>query len=111
MSIIAQRMAAIKPSPTIAVTNLARELKAAGRDVIGLGAGEPDFDTPDNVKAAAIEAIKAGETKYTAVDGTPELKAAIVAKFARENGLDYRPDQIRDRKSTRLNSSHVKISY
>src|SRR5690606_31399071 len=94
MSIIAQRMAAIKPSPTIAVTNLARELKAAGRDVIGLGAGEPDFDTPDNVKAAAIEAIKAGETKYTAVDGTPELKSAIVAKFARENGLDYRPDQI-----------------
>ncbi|HEX6114264.1 MAG TPA: pyridoxal phosphate-dependent aminotransferase [Geminicoccaceae bacterium] len=94
MSIIAQRMAAIKPSPTVAVSNLARELQAAGRDVIGLGAGEPDFDTPDNVKAAAIAAIDAGQTKYTAVDGTPELKAAIAKKFARENGLDYRPDQI-----------------
>jgi aspartate aminotransferase len=94
MSIIARRMAAIKPSPTIAVSNLARELQAAGRDVIGLGAGEPDFDTPDNIKAAAIAAINAGQTKYTAVDGTPELKAAIVGKFARENGLDYRPDQI-----------------
>ena len=94
MSIIAQRMAAIKPSPTIAVSNLARELKAAGRDVIGLGAGEPDFDTPDNVKAAAIAAINAGQTKYTAVDGTPELKAAVAAKFARENGLEYRVDQI-----------------
>jgi aspartate aminotransferase len=94
MSIIAERMAAIKPSPTIAVSNLARELKAAGRDVIGLGAGEPDFDTPDNVKAAAIAAINAGQTKYTAVDGTPELKAAIAKKFARENGLEYRLDQI-----------------
>jgi aspartate aminotransferase len=94
MSIIAQRMAAIKPSPTIAVSNLARELKAAGRDVIGLGAGEPDFDTPDNIKAAATAAINAGQTKYTAVDGTPELKAAVVGKFARENGLDYRLDQI-----------------
>jgi aspartate aminotransferase len=94
MSIIAQRMAAIKPSPTIAVTNLARELKAAGRDVIGLGAGEPDFDTPDHVKEAAIAAIRAGQTKYTAVDGTPELKAAVAAKFKRENGLDYRTDEI-----------------
>jgi aspartate aminotransferase len=94
MSIIAQRMAAIKPSPTVAVSNLARELKAAGRDVIGLGAGEPDFDTPDNVKAAAIAAINAGQTKYTAVDGTPELKAAVAAKFARENGIEYRVDQI-----------------
>ena len=74
MSIIAQRMAAIKPSPTIAVSNLARELQAAGRDVIGLGAGEPDFDTPDNVKAAAIRAIEAGQTKYTAVDGTPRAQ-------------------------------------
>jgi aspartate aminotransferase len=89
MSIIAQRLSAIKPSPTMAVTNLARELKAAGRDVIGLGAGEPDFDTPDNVKEAAIAAIRAGETKYTAVDGTPELKAAVAGKFKRENGLDY----------------------
>jgi aspartate aminotransferase len=94
MSIIAKRMAAIKPSPTIAVSSLARELKAAGRDVIGLGAGEPDFDTPDNVKRAGIAAIEAGQTKYTAVDGTPELKAAIRAKFARENGLDYRPEEI-----------------
>jgi aspartate aminotransferase len=94
MSIIAQRMAAIKPSPTIAVSNLARELKAAGRDVIGLGAGEPDFDTPEHVKAAAIAAIHAGQTKYTAVDGTPELKAAIVEKFRRENGLNYRIDQV-----------------
>jgi aspartate aminotransferase len=94
MSIIAQRMAAIKPSPTVAVSNLARELQAAGRDVIALGAGEPDFDTPDNVKAAATAAINAGQTKYTAVDGTPELKAAVAAKFARENGLEYRIDQI-----------------
>jgi aspartate aminotransferase len=94
MSIIAHRLAAIKPSPTIAVTNLARELKAAGRDVIGLGAGEPDFDTPDTIKEAAIAAIRAGQTKYTAVDGTPELKAAVVAKFRRENGLDYRLDEI-----------------
>jgi aspartate aminotransferase len=94
MSIIAHRLAAIKPSPTIAVTNLARELKAAGRDVIGLGAGEPDFDTPDTIKDAAVAAIRAGQTKYTAVDGTPELKAAIAAKFQRENGLDYRLDEI-----------------
>jgi aspartate aminotransferase len=94
MSIIAHRLAAIKPSPTIAVTNLARELKAAGRDVIGLGAGEPDFDTPDHVKEAAIAAIREGQTKYTAVDGTPELKAAVAAKFKRENGLDYRQDEI-----------------
>jgi aspartate aminotransferase len=94
MSIIAHRLAAIKPSPTIAVTNLARELKAAGRDVIGLGAGEPDFDTPDTIKDAAVAAIRAGQTKYTAVDGTPELKAAVAAKFQRENGLDYRLDEI-----------------
>ncbi len=94
MSILAARLARIKPSPTIAVTNLARELKAAGRDVIGLGAGEPDFDTPDPIKAAAVEAIKAGKTKYTAVDGTPELKAAIAGKFARDNQLEYKPEQI-----------------
>lgn len=94
MSIIANRMAAIKPSPTIAVTTLANELKAQGRDVIGLGAGEPDFDTPDSIKEAAVAAIEAGKTKYTAVDGTPELKAAVAAKFARENGLDYRPEEI-----------------
>jgi aspartate aminotransferase len=94
MSFLAERLSRIKPSPTIAVTQKARELKAAGRDVIGLGAGEPDFDTPDNIKEAAIAAIRRGETKYTAVDGTPELKAAIVAKFRRENDLDYKPEQI-----------------
>lgn len=84
----------IQPSPTIAVTNKAAELKAAGRDIIGLGAGEPDFDTPDFVKEAAIEAIRRGQTKYTAVDGTPELKKAIQAKFKRDNNLDYGLDQI-----------------
>jgi len=90
----AERLARIKPSPTIAVTNLARELKAQGRDVIGLGAGEPDFDTPDHIKEAAIAAIRAGDTKYTAVDGTPALKAAVCRKFARDNGLAYTPEQI-----------------
>ncbi|QPC43720.1 pyridoxal phosphate-dependent aminotransferase [Kaustia mangrovi] len=94
MGFIADSLSRIKPSPTIAVTQKARELKAAGRDVIGLGAGEPDFDTPDNVKDAAIDAIRRGETKYTAVDGIPELKEAIVAKFKRDNGLDYTPSQI-----------------
>ncbi len=94
MSFIARSLSRIKPSPTIAVTNLARELKAAGRDIIGLGAGEPDFDTPDHIKEAAIAAIRRGETKYTAVDGTPELKAAICRKFARENGLTFEPAQI-----------------
>ncbi len=94
MSFIAERLSRIKPSPTLAVTQKARELKAAGRDVIGLGAGEPDFDTPDNIKEAAIAAIRRGETKYTVVDGTPELKAAIVKKFRRDNDLDYKPDQI-----------------
>jgi aspartate aminotransferase len=94
MSFIAERLSKIKPSPTIAVTQKARELKSAGRDVIGLGAGEPDFDTPDNIKEAAIAAIWRGETKYTAVDGTAELKAAVAEKFRRENGLDYKPEQI-----------------
>jgi aspartate aminotransferase len=94
MSIVAASLARIKPSPTIAVTTLAAELKRQGRDIIGLGAGEPDFDTPDYIKEAAIEAIRRGETKYTAVDGTPELKRAIVAKFRRENQLDYAVDQI-----------------
>jgi aspartate aminotransferase len=89
MSILAARLAAIKPSPTMAVAGLALELKAAGRDVIGLAAGEPDFDTPDHIKGAAVAAMEAGRTKYTAVDGTPELKAAIAAKFRRENGLEY----------------------
>ncbi len=94
MSFIAERLSRIKPSPTIAVTTKARELKAAGRDIIGLGAGEPDFDTPDNIKEAAIAAIRRGETKYTAVDGTPQLKEAIAEKFRRENGLDYKPGEI-----------------
>jgi aspartate aminotransferase len=94
MAFLADRLGRIKPSATIAVSQKARELKAAGKDVIGLGAGEPDFDTPDNIKEAAIKAIRAGDTKYTAVDGTPALKAAIVAKFKRENGLSYTPDQI-----------------
>lgn len=87
-------LARVQPSATLAVTAKARELKRAGRDIIGLGAGEPDFDTPDNIKAAAIAAIQRGETKYTDVDGTPELKAAIVAKFARENGLTYTAAQV-----------------
>ena len=94
MSIISNSLKRIKPSPTIAVTQKARELRAAGKDVIGLGAGEPDFDTPDNVKRAAIKAIKDGDTKYTAVDGTPALKKAIINKFKRENNLTYTSDQI-----------------
>lgn len=94
MSIIAESLGRIKPSVTIAVTTKAAELKAAGRDVIGLGAGEPDFDTPDNIKDAAIRAITEGKTKYTAVDGIPELKKAICAKFKRDNNLDYEPSQI-----------------
>ncbi len=94
MSIIAESLSRIKPSPTMAVTQKAAELKAAGRDVIGLGAGEPDFDTPDNIKAAAIAAIEAGDTKYTAVAGTQVLKEAIATKFKRDNGLDYASDQI-----------------
>src|ERR1700759_3757751 len=94
MSIIADRLQKIKPSPTIAVTTRALELKAAGRDVIGLGAGEPDFDTPGHIQEAAIGAMKRGETRYTAVDGTPALKKAIAAKFRRENGLDYTAKQI-----------------
>ena len=94
MSIISNNLKRIKPSPTIAVTTKARELKAAGKDIISLGAGEPDFDTPDNIKKAAIKAIKDGETKYTAVDGTPALKEAIIKKFKRENSLDYNLDQI-----------------
>ena len=94
MSIISDSLKRIKPSPTIAVTQKARELRAAGKDVIGLGAGEPDFDTPNNIKQAAIKAIKDGHTKYTAVDGTPLLKQAIVDKFRRENSLNYSLDQI-----------------
>jgi len=93
MGFLSDSLSRIKPSATIAATQKARDLKAAGVDVIGLGAGEPDFDTPDNIKEAAIAAIRRGETKYTAVDGIPELKAAIAAKFKRENGLDYKPAQ------------------
>ncbi len=94
MAFLAQRLGRIKPSPTIAVTQKAADLKAQGRDVIGLGAGEPDFDTPDHIKAAAKAAIDRGETKYTAVAGTPALRQAISAKFKRENDLDYTPEQI-----------------
>ena len=94
MSIISDSLKRIKPSPTIAVTQKARELKAAGKDIIALGAGEPDFDTPNNIKNAATRAIKKGDTKYTAVDGTPVLKKAIVNKFKRENKLIYTTDQI-----------------
>lgn len=94
MAFIADRLSRIKPSPTIAVTNKAKELKAAGKDVIGLGAGEPDFDTPDFVKDAAKRAMDAGDTKYTAVDGTPALKDAIIEKFKRDNNLTYGRDQI-----------------
>ena len=93
-SFFAQRLGKVKASPTLAITKLALELKAAGKDVIGLAAGEPDFDTPEHVKDAAIAAMKAGQTKYTAVDGTPALKQAIVAKFQRENGLTYKTTQI-----------------
>ena len=94
MSFLSATLSRVKPSPTIAVTTKAAELKAAGRDVIGLGAGEPDFDTPQNIKDAGIAAINAGKTKYTPVDGIPELKAAICAKFKRDNGLDYAPQQV-----------------
>ncbi len=93
-TLIAERMSLIKPSPTMAVTKLAAEMKAAGKDVIGLGAGEPDFDTPDHIKNAAIEAIKNGETKYTAVDGTPALKKAIVKKFSKDNNIEYKIDEV-----------------
>jgi len=94
MSIVSNTLKRIKPSPTIAVTQKARELKASGKDIIGLGAGEPDFDTPENIKQAAIKAIKDGDTKYTAVDGTPALKDAIIKKFKRENNLEYQTNQI-----------------
>src|SRR4051794_22038111 len=94
MPFLADSLSRIQPSATIAMTDKARALKEAGRDIIGLAAGEPDFDTPDNIKEAAIKAIKAGKTKYTNVDGMPELKAAIARKFKRENELDYKPNQI-----------------
>jgi aspartate aminotransferase len=91
---LSSRVKAVKPSPTLAVTARAAEMRAAGKDVIGLGAGEPDFDTPDHIKKAAIEAINDGFTKYTAVDGTPALKQAVINKFQRDNGFEYAPDQI-----------------
>jgi aspartate aminotransferase len=94
MSIVSNSLKRIKPSPTLAVSQKARELKVAGKDVISLGAGEPDFDTPDNIKQAAIKAINDGDTKYTAVDGTPDLKNAIIKKFKRENNLEYQVDQV-----------------
>lgn len=91
---LSDRVQRVKPSPTLAVTALANQLRAEGRDVIGLGAGEPDFDTPEHIKQAAIEAIHAGQTKYTPVDGTPALKQAVIEKFRLDNALDYEPDQI-----------------
>ena len=94
MSSIADRLSVIKPSPTMAVTAKAAELKAAGKDVIGLAAGEPDFDTPDHIKAAAVAAIDAGKTKYTPAAGTAELKKAIIDKLQRDNNLSYQPNQI-----------------
>jgi len=94
MAFLADSLARIKPSATIAVSTKARALKAQGRDVISLGAGEPDFDTPENIKEAAIRAIREGKTKYTDVEGTPELKDAIIGKFRRENGLDYKREQV-----------------
>ncbi len=94
MAFLSATLDRIQPSPTVAVTAKAREMKAAGMDVIGLGAGEPDFDTPEHIKSAAKDAIDRGETKYTAVDGIPELKAAIAAKFLRDNGLRYAPEEI-----------------
>src|SRR6478736_2119730 len=93
MAFLADTLSRVKPSATIAVTQKARELKNAGRDVIGLGAGEPDFDTPDNIKNAAIDAIRRGETKYPPVSGIVPLREAIAQKFKRENNLDYRPEQ------------------
>ena len=94
MAFLSDTLARVKPSPTIAVTTKAQQLKAEGKDVIGLGAGEPDFDTPENIREAAKRAIDSGKTRYTAVDGIPELKAAICSKFLRENGLTYTPQQI-----------------
>jgi len=94
MAFLSDTLARVKPSPTIAVTTKAQALKAEGKDVIGLGAGEPDFDTPENIREAAKRAIDSGKTRYTAVDGIPELKAAICAKFLRENGLTYTPQQV-----------------
>src|SRR6516225_11838486 len=94
MPLLADRLARVKPSPPMAMTALATELKAAGRDIVGLSVGEPDFDTPPNIKVAAVAAINAGDTKYTVFDGRIELKQAVCCKFKRENGLNYEPSQI-----------------
>ena len=94
MSFLAQRLGRIKPSPTIAVTTRAAELKAEGRDVIGLGAGEPDFDTPQHIKDAAVAAMARGDTKYTPTAGTLALRQAICAKLKRDHGLEYQPNQV-----------------
>jgi aspartate aminotransferase len=94
MSLESAALTRVKPSATLAADQKGRELKAAGRDIISLAAGEPDFDTPDNIKDAAIKAIRDGKTKYTNVDGIVELKEAIVGKFARENGLTYKTSQV-----------------
>jgi aspartate aminotransferase len=91
---LSQRVQKVKPSPTLAITAMVAQQRAEGRDIIGLGAGEPDFDTPEHIKAAAVEALKAGRTKYTAVDGLPSLKDAVIEKFKRDNALEYAPDQI-----------------
>jgi len=91
---VSSRLSGVRPSPTMAVTALAAELRAAGRDMIGLGAGEPDFDTPEHIREAAIDAIRAGRTRYTAVDGIAELREAVTEKFRRDNGLEYAPDQV-----------------
>src|SRR6056297_2532341 len=94
MSILSATLARVNPSPTIAMTTKAAEMKAAGRDIIGLSAGEPDFDTPEHIREAGKRAIDEGRSRYTAVDGIPELKAAVCGKFRRENGLDYAPDEV-----------------
>ncbi|MEE7625745.1 pyridoxal phosphate-dependent aminotransferase [Methylobacter sp. Wu8] len=91
---LSNRVQAVKPSPTLAITARAAQMRAAGKDIIGLGAGEPDFDTPDHIKAAAVKAIENGQTKYTAVDGIASLKKAIIAKYKNDNGLDYQPNQV-----------------
>ena len=91
---LSNRVKAVKPSPTLAITARAAQMRAAGKDIIGLGAGEPDFDTPDHIKAAAVKAMESGFTKYTAVDGTASLKKAIIAKYKNDNGLEYQPKQI-----------------
>ena len=91
---LSQRVGRVKPSPTLAITALAAQLKASGRDIIDLGVGEPDFDTPEHIRQAGIQAIQTGVTRYTAVGGTPTLKQAIIRKFKRDNGLDFTPQQI-----------------